>query len=160
MDVQVDVELGEDVPELIVGGLVVVEVGLAIGAGVLEVAKEGTVGPELLNTATQLLVSLLRVVHGQTASAPMPSRLFLDLVRRPVVGLGGSIPGQGFVGKDTGNRQGYDGVANAMSVGQTDTLIVYGVDLAHVANTVLGGDVQISFGALRGFLENQSCPAC
>jgi hypothetical protein len=121
---------------------------------VLEVAKESNVGSELLNTATQLLVSLLSVVHGQTANAPMPSRLFLDLVCRPVVGLTGSIPGQGFVGKDTGNGQGYNGVANAMGVGQTDMLIVYGVDLVHVANTVLWGNVQVSFGALRGFLEN------
>ncbi|KAJ6081551.1 hypothetical protein N7499_006425 [Penicillium canescens] len=154
MDVQVDIELGEDVPELVVGGLVVVEVGLAIGTGGLEVGTEGTVRSELLNTATQLLVSLLRVVHGRTANAPMPSRSFLDLVRRPVVGLSGSIPGQGFVGKDTGNEQGYDGVANAMGVKQTDTLIVYVEDLAHVANTVLAGNVKVSFGALRGFLDN------
>ena len=41
-----------------------------------------------------------------------------------------------------------------MGVGQTDTLIVYDVGLAHVANNVLGGNVQVSFGALRGFLEN------
>jgi hypothetical protein len=91
MAVQLDVELGEDVPELVVGGLVVVEVGLAIGTGVLKVATESTVGSELLNTATQLLVSLLSVVHGQMANGPMPSRLFLDLVRRPVVGLLASV---------------------------------------------------------------------
>ena len=105
VDVQGDIQLGQDLPELVVGGLVVVEIGLAVGTGVLEVAKESTVESELLNTATQLLASLLRVVHRQTGKSTHAVTVVLDLIGRPVVGLSGSLLGQGFVGNtlDTGD---------------------------------------------------------
>jgi hypothetical protein len=77
VDVRGEIELGEDLPELVVGGLVVVEVGLAVGTGVLEVPTESTVASEHLNTATQLLASLLGFCMDRYAKAPMQSRLFL-----------------------------------------------------------------------------------
>lgn len=98
VDVRGEIKLGEDLPELVIGELVVVEVGLTVGTGVLEVAKESTMASELLNTATQLLASLLGFVHGQTRKGAHAVAVVLNLVGRPVVGLSGSILGQGFVG--------------------------------------------------------------
>jgi hypothetical protein len=61
-----------------------------------------------------------------------------------------------------GTVKGENSVANAVGVGKTDTPIFDVVDLAHVVNTVLRGNVQGSFGlgrffragALMGILEN------
>lgn len=164
MEVKGDIQLGKDLPELVVGRLVVVQVCLAVWTGVLEVAEESTVESELLDTATQFLASLLRVVHRQAGKSTHAVAVVFDLLGSPVVGLKGCLLSRGLVGNalDTGDGQGDDSVSNAVSVGQTKTLAIDVVDLAHVAGAVLGGNVQRSFGlgllllagTLIGLFEN------
>lgn len=66
-----------------------------------------TVESELLNTAAQLLVSLLGVVHGQAGKRAYVGAAVLDLVCRPVVGLSGCILGQGFIRNTLDFRNGH-----------------------------------------------------
>lgn len=112
VDIQRDVELGQDLPEGVVLRLVVEEVLLAVPARVLEVAEQGAVEPELLDAAGEFLAGLDGVVHGQAREGAQLVGLGLDLLGDPVVDLCGAALGLGLVrdALDTGNSEGHDTV--------------------------------------------------
>lgn len=134
VDVQRDVQLLQHLPEHIVRGLVVEEVRLAVGARVLEVAQQGAVETQLLDAARQLSGRLRRVVHGETGESAQLVRLGLDLLRHPVVNLGGAAFCFGLVGDALDPRDGErdDGVADAVLICELDALLVDVADGSHV----------------------------
>lgn len=153
MDVQRYVELLTHLPEGVVLWRVIEEVRLAVGARVLPVADQGAVEAELGDAAAELLTGLYRVVHGETGKSAQLLGVGLDLLSDPVVDLGGPPLGFGLIGNalDAGHGQGDNGVANAVGISETDTLVVDVGDLAHVAVTVVGVDIELGLTHRLGF---------
>lgn len=65
VDVDDRVELLDNLPEWIVGGLVVHEHGLAVWPSGLVVIDDGALESELSDSATELVSCLDGIVHGQ-----------------------------------------------------------------------------------------------
>lgn len=156
VDVKRDIQVLENLPEGVVLGLVIVQVRLAIGTRMLEIAEQRTVEAQLLDTAGELLAGLHGIVHRQAGEGTQLVGLGLDLFGDPVVDLGGAALGGVLVGDalDTGDGQGDDGVADAVLVGLLDANVVDVVDGGHVALTIGLFNVERCLVLRLGLLAN------